>query len=438
MKLDMNNRHVSWEIILCGLLLTGLAIYINSSQSDTTKKRASSESAYVTPPEPPTPPESSTPPELSSDLNFEAELSKLEKELKKLENLGQLESLKALENLNIEKNNINKIVQGVMDEVAAEIGKINSEGMDVSDKTQLLALINSNVSTINNENEKQTWIQTGDGVYQYNVSFKSSQSGNLRVDMDAGHVNISSHDADSGLVQFVTTTSSASTTNPDKYWTVKKVSKENETIITLTNKSSFSSRSNHNIEANVLIPSGVSVKAQTAGGHVRVDDLEGNHTLHTSGGHISLTNVNGEFHTKTNGGHIEADGLQGRFELDTNGGNIQVKNLDGACQASTNGGHITFENLRGSVQAKTSGGNINVSVKSLSDDLSLQTSAGNISISLPESISALLDLKGTNVDLNEFRNKVDGTIKSDYVDGQLGEGGPKITARCSYGRVTLE
>ena len=434
----MKKRQISWEIILCGLIFTGLAIYISNSGTYSTNKSGISESTDISAPDTPTPPQEPTPPDPPAKLNLEGELSKLEEKLKNLENLDQLKNLKALESLNVNSENLGKMMQQLMDEVNTELGKLNSKNFDANDKTQLLALVNSHMARTGLHQDKQKWIHAGDGVYQYNISFLAGNADEMSLDLDAGHINISSHEADSGLVQFVSSGEEVSSNKMDEIFTITKVLKDNSVAIKLEKKDSFFDNNTAKIEAHILVPAGTSVKAETAGGHVRVDDLEGNHSLHTNGGHITLRNVSGEIHTKTNGGHIEGSNLKGDFQLITDGGHIEVENLNGKCRANTKGGHITFKQLQGSAQAKTSGGNISVSVKSLSDDLELQTSAGNISITLPESISAYLDLKGTSVDLNSFKSRVDGTIRKNYVDGILGDGGPKIKAHCSYGRVTVE
>ena len=65
-------------------------------------------------------------------------------------------------------------------------------------------------------------------------------------------------------------------------------------------------------------------RLRTEGGHIQVQDVEGDLIAFTGGGHINAGNIAGDANLHSGGGHIRAGQISGRAELDTDGGNITV------------------------------------------------------------------------------------------------------------------
>ncbi len=101
-------------------------------------------------------------------------------------------------------------------------------------------------------------------------------------------------------------------------------------------------------------------RLETQGGHISVQDVNGDLRAITAGGHITAANVQGNAVLRTGGGHIRAGTIQGTAQLDTGGGNISVRRAGSSVNATTGGGQIDFGEAAGSVKARTGGGGIRV------------------------------------------------------------------------------
>ena len=126
-------------------------------------------------------------------------------------------------------------------------------------------------------------------------------------------------------------------------------------------------------------------RADTSGGGIEVDSLDGSLTAHTSGGSIHIDRVSGYVEAKTSGGPIHANFGRGNARggvLETSGGSIEAvldrsANLD--IDASTSGGHVDSD-LPVRVVGKISGSSLHGSLGSGGETLRLHTSGGSIHI----------------------------------------------------------
>lgn len=88
------------------------------------------------------------------------------------------------------------------------------------------------------------------------------------------------------------------------------------------------------------------------------------------------------------------------------------------------------------MSARTSGGSIRADFLTFVDDIDLQTSGGSISIDIQNASDFDVDLRGNRVN-TKLRNFT-GEFERDHIEGRIGNGGPKLTARTSGGSVNLE
>ena len=155
------------------------------------------------------------------------------------------------------------------------------------------------------------------------------------------------------------------------------------------------------VEFLVTVPKEFNVDLDTAGGSIKVSDLNGDLMAHTSGGSIRIGAV------------------RGKVELNTSGGSIQT------------------EEIYGSLNAHTSGGSIRATfAEQLQEDAVLDTSGGSIvAYLLPESkIDLDASTSGGRVK-TDF--KVNGRIKKQSIRGEINGGGPELRLRTSGGSVTI-
>lgn len=111
-----------------------------------------------------------------------------------------------------------------------------------------------------------------------------------------------------------------------------------------------------NLEAEELAGA---LRADTGGGLVRVDRVQGPVTIRSGGGSIQLGKIAGPVRCISGGGPIRVDQLDAEAELATAGGEILVRQAAGELRLTAGGGNIRVERAR-SVTATTGGGLIEV------------------------------------------------------------------------------
>jgi len=117
-------------------------------------------------------------------------------------------------------------------------------------------------------------------------------------------------------------------------------------------------------------------RLRTEGGHIQVQDVEGDFIAFTGGGHINVGNIAGDANLHSGGGHIRAGQISGRAELDTDGGNITVGHAGSFVNVRTGGGQIDFGEVHGSVRAQTGGGGIRIMY--VAGPMEVESSGGSI------------------------------------------------------------
>jgi TonB family protein len=115
---------------------------------------------------------------------------------------------------------------------------------------------------------------------------------------------------------------------------------------------------------------------RTEGGHIQVQEVNGDLTAITAGGHIIAGNISGDASLRSGGGHIRAGKIGGRATLETDGGNITVNDAESFVNVHTGGGQIDFGSVRGSVRAQTGGGGIRIMY--VSGPMEVVSSGGSI------------------------------------------------------------
>lgn len=197
----------------------------------------------------------------------------------------------------------------------------------------------------------------------------------------------------------------------------------------------FRSDKNISISFEVYAPTGSSVDGKTSGGSVSAENFHNELNLKTSGGSVSAKNSTGTIALSTSGGSVNLDDVTGTISAKTSGGSLNINRVFGTADLKTSGGSVRINDSGGKLTASTSGGSITADFSEFSDDISLRTSGGNIRINLPQADHFDLDLSGMRVQ-TELRNFT-GSSERNSIKGRVGEGGPKVTAKTSGGRVEL-
>lgn len=177
----------------------------------------------------------------------------------------------------------------------------------------------------------------------------------------------------------------------------------------------------------------------TSGGSIYFENLSGDIDGHTSGGSITALNSTGNIKAHTSGGSLDIKNLNGNIEMHTSGGSIDAQNVKGSLDLSTSGGSIHLSDIAAKLSAHTSGGSIHAGLLSLRQDADLASSGGSVSITVSNSAKMNFELKGSSVSVGAANNiQVQMNKEKDYATGSLNNGGAKLNARTSGGRVSLD
>ena len=140
---------------------------------------------------------------------------------------------------------------------------------------------------------------------------------------------------------------------------------------------------------------------------------------------------------ETAGGSIKIQDLNGRVDANTSGGSIKLGRIDGIVDVNTSGGSIKVDEVTGIIRAHTSGGSVKATIsKQPTGDSKLTTSGGSIKVYLAEDIAVDLSARTSG-----------GRVKSDFdvngetskrsIRGTINGGGPELILKTSGGSVKV-
>jgi DUF4097 and DUF4098 domain-containing protein YvlB len=189
------------------------------------------------------------------------------------------------------------------------------------------------------------------------------------------------------------------------------------------------------LDVRLAVPREYSIVVRTAGGHVTAAGLRGQVDLETSGGAVDLHDIAGDVAAKTAGGRIDVADVTGHVQAQTSGGAIGIDQVNGPIDVRTSGGRIDVRDATGEVTASTSGGAVFSSFAGAPHG-SLETSGGSIEVRVPADAGAELDAR-TSGGRVQVANPlvVAGGGDAQHVIGRLNGGGAPLRLRTSGGNI---
>ena len=183
------------------------------------------------------------------------------------------------------------------------------------------------------------------------------------------------------------------------------------------------------------------VQANTSGGSMRFEKIEGPVSGHTSGGSIAVAAVKGNVDVKSSGGGLNLSEIEGDVDAQTSGGSIRAEKLTGKSVVKTSGGSIQVADIQGTIEARTSGGSINANLRGQpAGDCTFKTSGGSVTIYLVDNVAVDVDAHtsaGRVTTDFPVASVIQGEQKKNELHGKINGGGPVITAHTSGGSVRL-
>ncbi len=159
----------------------------------------------------------------------------------------------------------------------------------------------------------------------------------------------------------------------------------------------------------------------------------------TSNGKISLEGTQGDVTVKSSNGKIEIEHVKGNIDAKTSNGKIEIADVDGFVNAQTSNGSVEIKEVTGVRGVKTSNGGIEVEIPAIGDkEVQIKTSNGAVKVYLSPELNANIEIKTSNGKITiEDLEIVASKISKNQVQGELGDGGPKIFVKTSNGKIDL-
>lgn len=272
---------------------------------------------------------------------------------------------------------------------------------------------------------------------RYEKTFSVEPGGTVKVEADAGTINIDSWDKNEVNVVVEI---DGSDSRVEKYTVDFNQVGNVVTIVGKVRDRSFFRWDMGNLSARYTIytPKQFSSKVKTSGGDVDTKNLSGTIDLSTSGGNVSVEKIEGPVYASTSGGNINADDVKGDVDVSTSGGNIRCSDITGNFKGETSGGDVIATHVDGKVNASTSGGSIELKVTGENKGIDAETSGGGIDIYVKENITADIDAQCSGGDVDcDLPVVIKGRVRHSELRGKVNGGGNLIHAETSGGGIRI-
>jgi len=234
--------------------------------------------------------------------------------------------------------------------------------------TLLLWSISTALLFPNNEGDEKT------------KSFKVTKGGNLEVSLNYGDIKITTWDKNEVLISYEDEFyESDEQINIEQSGNTIEVSSWAGTDITISVPTQFNlTLETQGGNIDLVSPLTGTVKANTAGGDIKLKSISGAVNINTAGGNIRSDDIKGDVEVNTYGGDIVLSKIDGKAKINTAGGNIVIKETTSKLEVQTAGGHVSVGNVGSSADISSGGGNI--SAGKISGNVNIKTGGGNISL----------------------------------------------------------
>jgi DUF4097 and DUF4098 domain-containing protein YvlB len=201
------------------------------------------------------------------------------------------------------------------------------------------------------------------------------------------------------------------------------------------------------ITGNVALNlSGTSVRAEKVGGDFAIDGRANEVTVSEVKGTVRL---NGEFlerlhltkvektvSFRSSRTDMEFSKLDGDLDLDSK--DLRANTLTGPMRLTTRSKDIQLEQLAGDLRLQDSNGEVNVSFSSLGS-VQIENRKGDIDVAIPAKATFHVEARsrGGDIDTEFSELKVEENHSDHSVNGNVGEGGPRIVINNEHGNITL-
>ncbi|QES89095.1 DUF4097 family beta strand repeat-containing protein [Rhizosphaericola mali] len=233
---------------------------------------------------------------------------------------------------------------------------------------------------------------------------------------------------------------------------------ETLTIASNTKKGiTWSNSDRLNVSFKIHVPNHIATTLTTSSGDIAMENLSGDVKIKTTSGDVSGSTIKGELNIETASGDIQLSVVKSQsIHLNTASGDIQIENAKTNTLAiGTASGDVRITDANGNTTIGTASGDINVKLNSGSlvtnsasgdqqltilnpiTEVKLNAGSGDINLSVPKTVKANIDLKGSSVYMANNMGFKDANINNKSTNGILNGGGMPISIRTGSGDIHL-
>jgi DUF4097 and DUF4098 domain-containing protein YvlB len=290
-------------------------------------------------------------------------------------------------------------------------------------------------------------------------TFQVSPGGTLVVDADQGGCDVTTSGTDRAQIRVLRKARNATQSQADGLFANHQVTFDQDggkisvTAKRKTNVSLFRGSNPPWLEVRYVIeiPRKFDVDLKTAGGDVRIGDLDGKVKARTSSGAIRLQSATGDVTAENAGGNISAAEVGGAVTARTSSGSISVRKIGGAATLSNAGGDIEVAEAGKSVAAKTTSGSIrlrsvqedleandaggNIAVESVGGDVKVATTSGSIGLGHVKGKTVSAHNAGGNIAIDTAEGDIEAKTTSGSIRIKVAKG--SVNARNAGGEIAI-
>jgi hypothetical protein len=271
------------------------------------------------------------------------------------------------------------------------------------------------------------------GAEDFEDSVDAAPGGRLRVEVDAGDVEIEGHDRDEISVDGRASGIGASGVE----FELEEAEDGRAALLSVDLGGLSAVFGGPRVRLHVRVPHRTALDVRTGGGDVEIEEVDGPVRARTSGGKVEVSRIRAAVDLETSGGEIRADEIGGDLRARTSGGEIQASEVRGVLDVRTSGGPLKLIDVGGPVHGRTSGGSVDVRFTGAPEG-ELETSGGSIEVEFAAGSGLRLDARtsGGRVELDR-ELRVRGRLDPSRVEAELNGGGPPLRLRTSGGNIVI-
>jgi len=186
-------------------------------------------------------------------------------------------------------------------------------------------------------------------------------------------------------------------------------------------------------------------QVDSSNGGIRIESIDGTARARTSNGSIKAYRVAGPVELRTSNSSVEVADIPGGAVIGTSNGGIRAEGVKGILDATTTnaGINVTLSDpdAQKPIKLQSSNGGVELTMNSFKDnDIRIATSNSSITLRLPAAAHGMLRAHTSNSSVNcDFDITVKaGQLTKNWVEGQIGTGGPVVDLSTSNGAIRVQ